>query len=63
MRASWDSPRDARVWTADEIDRLAELRQHMTMREASGLMGRSEWACQRKVLDMRKAGDERVQED
>ncbi|VWL91592.1 Uncharacterised protein [Collinsella intestinalis] len=48
-----------RVWTAEEIDRLAEFRSHMTMREASGLMGRSEWACQRKVLDMRKAGDER----
>ena len=48
-----------RVWTDDEIDRLAELRQRMTMREASGLMGRSEWACQRKVLDMRALGDER----
>lgn len=48
-----------RAWSAEEISRLAELRQRMTMREASELMGRSEWACQRKVLDMRKAGDER----
>lgn len=48
-----------RVWTTEEIDRLAELRTHMTMREASRLMGRSEWACQRKVLDMRALGDER----
>lgn len=49
----------SRAWTDDEIDRLAELRTRMTMREASELMGRSEWACQRKVLDMRALGDER----
>lgn len=48
-----------RVWTDEEIDRLAELRAHMTMKKASELMGRSEWACQRKVLDMRALGDER----
>lgn len=46
-------------WTEEEIDRLAELRSRMTMKKASELIGRSEWACQRKVLDMRKAGDER----
>lgn len=48
-----------RLWTDEEVARLAELRLEMPMRQVAEALGRTRYACQRKVLDMRKAGDAR----
>ncbi len=48
-----------RLWTDEEVARLAGLRLQMPMRQVAEALGRSKYACQRKVLDMRKAGDVR----